>query len=264
MFHDRAAFGGSLLAVGVLYMWLTEFPLRNRERWAWWTLLSTGSIGFLSFLAYMGYGYLDSWHGAGTLALLPLFAVGMVRTRLLLADGAHQRPNAADSRAGSRIGRLLLLATALGMMLGGATILVIGMTVVFVKHDLAFMNVTRAFLDQLNSRLIPLIAHDRAGFGGGLLCTGLVVAACVWFSPMTRALRQALLAAGLFGFGCAIGVHFAVGYTTFLHLAPAFAGAGMFALGMMLSVEPRRARSDQPASRPAAELARETQTPANS
>src|SRR6185369_11331719 len=29
MFHDRAAFGGSLIAVGLLYLWLTEFPLRG-------------------------------------------------------------------------------------------------------------------------------------------------------------------------------------------------------------------------------------------
>ena len=35
MFHDRVAFGGVLIAVGLLYAWLAEFPLRAGEAWAW-------------------------------------------------------------------------------------------------------------------------------------------------------------------------------------------------------------------------------------
>lgn len=31
MFHDRVSFGGALIAVGSLYMWLAEFPLKQRE-----------------------------------------------------------------------------------------------------------------------------------------------------------------------------------------------------------------------------------------
>jgi hypothetical protein len=34
MFHDRVSFGGSIIAVGFLYMWLAEFPLKNKESWA--------------------------------------------------------------------------------------------------------------------------------------------------------------------------------------------------------------------------------------
>ena len=56
MIHDRVAFGGVLISIGVLYMWLAEFPLRHREGWAWWTLLLSGIVGFGSFLAYLGYG----------------------------------------------------------------------------------------------------------------------------------------------------------------------------------------------------------------
>ena len=29
MIHDRVSFGGAILAVGVLYLWLAEFPLRR-------------------------------------------------------------------------------------------------------------------------------------------------------------------------------------------------------------------------------------------
>ena len=64
MFHDRVAYGGSLIAVAVLYLWLTAFPLRHGFTWAWWALALSGLLGFASFLSYLGYGYLDSWHGA--------------------------------------------------------------------------------------------------------------------------------------------------------------------------------------------------------
>ena len=38
MFHDRVAFGGALIAIGVLYMWLAEFPLRRGEAVTWKTV----------------------------------------------------------------------------------------------------------------------------------------------------------------------------------------------------------------------------------
>jgi hypothetical protein len=44
-----------------------------------------------------------------------------------------------------------------------------GSTRVFVAEDLEFMGLTRGALDAINPRLVPLIAHDRAGFGGGLV-----------------------------------------------------------------------------------------------
>jgi len=72
MFHDRVAFGGTLLAVGTLYLWLAALPLRRGEPWAWWAFVVSGAAGFLSFLAYLGYGYLDDWHAIATTLLLPL------------------------------------------------------------------------------------------------------------------------------------------------------------------------------------------------
>src|SRR6185369_2007352 len=39
MFHDRVAFGGTLLAVGSAYWYLAEFPMRDGVPWAWWTFL---------------------------------------------------------------------------------------------------------------------------------------------------------------------------------------------------------------------------------
>ena len=56
MIHDRISFGGVLVAIGTVYLWLTMCPLRRHERWAWSALAVSGSVGFLSFLAYLGYG----------------------------------------------------------------------------------------------------------------------------------------------------------------------------------------------------------------
>ncbi len=74
MIHDRVSFGGALVAVGALYLWLAESPLRRGQAWAWWVVLFSGAVGFGSFFAYLGSsGYLDSWHAAATLALFPCF-----------------------------------------------------------------------------------------------------------------------------------------------------------------------------------------------
>src|SRR5262249_21300387 len=89
MVHDRASLGGALVAVGLLYLWLAGLPLRGGQAWAWWLFLVTGVVGFGSFLAYLGYGYLDTWHGAATLGLLPCYAAGLARswTALPQPDG---------------------------------------------------------------------------------------------------------------------------------------------------------------------------------
>src|SRR5881296_2100932 len=92
MIHDRISFGGVLVGVGVMYLWLCLFPLRRRESWAWWTLAISGAAGFLSFLAYLGYGYLDTWHGAATLFLLPIFGYGLFRTRVLRQERLGRQP----------------------------------------------------------------------------------------------------------------------------------------------------------------------------
>jgi hypothetical protein len=240
MYHDRASFGGALVAIGVLYLWLAHFPLRAGEAWAWWTLLITGAAGFASFLAYLGYGYLDTWHGVATLALLPCFACGMFRTyRAALVPPKGVRTLLRPSRRpgiSTRFdaGRACLLATSVVVFIAGCVILVVGTTHVFVDTDLTFMGVDPPELDRINPRLIPLIAHDRAGFGGGLCCVGMAVFACVWCAPHSRSLWQALATAGTLGFGTAIAVHPLIGYNDLIHVGPAVAGALMFWLGLLL------------------------------
>src|SRR5687768_15181214 len=245
MFHDRVAFGGSLISIAVLYAWILAVPLRAREAWAWSTFVASGLLGFGSFLAYLGYGYLDSWHAAATVALLPIFIVGVVRSAGLADVPSSGWLRSREGRAANpltRFGRWGLLATAAGTLAAGTVILFLGATEVFVAEDLAFMGLTRDGLDAVNPRLVPLIAHDRAGFGGGLATTGLVLLLCAWYARPARALHQALLVAGAAGFGCAIGVHFFEGYTNPVHLAPAFAGATLFAVSVLSEIIGHRSR----------------------
>ena len=77
MAHDRVSFGGSIIAIGVLYCWLALSPVRRGEAWSWWALLISGVLGFGSFLTYLSYGYLDVWHGLATLMLLVVFSAGL-------------------------------------------------------------------------------------------------------------------------------------------------------------------------------------------
>jgi hypothetical protein len=241
MIHDRVSFGGTLIGIGALYLWLAEFPLREGRAWAWWAFLVSGVAGFGSFLAYLGYGYLDTWHGVATVVLLPVFAIGMLKSapllrplpsiRVLLTSGGAT--TGWKTRYG--FGRLLLLITAACLVLGGLIIMTVGMTTVFVPQDLEYLGLEAADLHRANPRLIPLIAHDRAGFGGGVACCGLTMFFCIWCSPPSHSLWQALLVTGVAGFGTAIGVHYPIGYTSLIHLAPAYLGTAMFVTGMVLT-----------------------------
>jgi MFS family permease len=246
MFHDRVAFGGALLAIGSLYMWLAEFPLRRRQAWAWWAFVVSGIFGFGSFLAYLGYGYLDTWHGVATLMILPCFLIGLIKSRsyLQLPRGVRVllKPGAAVNWLSPfGVGRALLLAVAGGMIAGGLTVMTFGMTRVFVPQDLTFMGLERTDLQAISARLIPLIAHDRAGFGGAICTTGVTVLICVWCATPSKGLWQILCLAGVVGFVAAIGVHPLVGYNDLFHLAPAIAGAIMFIVGLILCWKPMRA-----------------------
>ena len=235
MVHDRVSWGATLVAIGVLYVWVVQFPLAAGEVWAWWVITITGAIGFCTFVSYLFGDYLDTWHGVGTLFLLPVFWFGVARTR----------PQAATLRSIRQIaglpswwgppraifGRVLVVASGLGLVLSGATILTIGVTTTFVDSDLAFIGARRAAIDAVSPRLVPLVAHDRIGFAGGVIVGGLLVASAAWWGR-GRALRQAIALAGLVAFGATLAVHVAVGYTDLLHLAPLLVGSLTMAIGL--------------------------------
>lgn len=249
MFHDRASFGGALVAIALMYYWLAEFPLAAGEAWAWWTLNLSGLVGFGSFFTFLGYGYLDTWHAAASAALLPCFVAGLWRSaRIVRAAGGCRGPESRGPeihgarlrhwmKPGARFsaGVACLVMAALGMIGAGVTIQGIAMTDVFVSTDLEFMELAPSQLTLVSPRLIPVIAHDRAAFGGAVATAGVLCLACVWFSQPTRSLRRTLGWGGVVGWGPAILVHPMIGYTDPLHLAPAVTGAALLAVGLRLS-----------------------------
>jgi hypothetical protein len=229
MFHDRVAYGGTLLAIGAGYLWLAAFPLQRRAPWASWALLVSGGIGFLAFLTYLGQGYLDTWHGVATLFLLPVYLAGVWRSRPRnLSFRAVVSDLPAIRNSAERWGRLLLGSCAAGLILAGFTIAIFGMTTVFVPSDLRFIGLAPAALAHISRSLIPVISHDRAGFGGGLCSIGCLLLFMSRCAELNRSLIEIVAVMGCAGFGAALGVHFAVGYLDFFHLLPGFIGFAIF------------------------------------
>ncbi len=239
MIHDRVSFGGAVLAIGLLYVWTAAGPLTQGQAWAWWLFLISGTVGFISFLSYLGYGYLDTWHGLAALGLLPCYLGGLIWSRGPTREEGIRRLLSPSTRqpwySVAGIGRLCLLSVAAGMAVGGLVIAVVGMTCVFVPQDLRFMGLGVEELQAISPRLIPLIAHDRAGFGGAVCCCGVTLLITVWCGTPSRGLWQVLALVGIVGFGTAIGVHPAVGYNDPVHLAPAVLGALVYLAGLVLT-----------------------------
>lgn len=239
MAHDRVTFAGTAIALGTLYAQLAWHALRFREHWVYVTLLSSTLVGFAGFLLYLGYGYFDPLHAGLTAFMILLFLAG--------ARGRYQAPpripvpDLVNDRAWRRAqwGQLVVVSLGVGLITAGLTISWIGVTQVFVPEDLAFLRTTAAELRSANSRLLPLIAHDRAGFGGGLVATGVAVLLLgLW--GMRRGARWVwwtLLVSGLPGYAAALGVHLAVGYLDFWHLLPALIAAGLFGAGLALTAD---------------------------
>ena len=97
------------------------------------------------------------------------------------------------------------------------------------------MGLSAAELRAVNPRLVPLLAHDRAGFGGGVLTLGLTTMLCLWCAPLSRHLHQAVALGGLASVTAALGVHFVVGYTDAWHLLPAALASVSLIAGLVLS-----------------------------
>jgi dihydroorotate dehydrogenase len=237
MAHDRVSLAGTMVAIGVMYVGLSLFGVRRGLHWAQQTVFISAFTGFGSFFLFLGFGYLDPFHAFVTAAMFPLLLLG-VHCRLgthtptvapgLCGDGAWRR---------SLWGQLLLIIHGCGLLGAGLTISAIGVTRVFVPEDLEFMHTTAEALLAAHPRLVPLVAHDRATFGGMLLASGWVfLLPALWgFRNGSAWLWWTLLIAGLAAYAAAVGVHYAVGYTNPMHLLPAFTGLGLFSLGLGLS-----------------------------
>ena len=237
MAHDRITLAGVMTATGVLYVGLSVFGSRHGLHWARQSILISALTGFLSFFLFLGFGYLDPFHAFVTVALLQLMLLG-IHARLGTYTPAV-RPETRGDHAWrlSLWGQLLLVIHGFALLGAGAVISVIGVTHVFVHQDLEFMQTTADALAAADPRLVPLVAHDRATLGGMLVAGGwLFLLPALWgFRRGSPWLWWSLLLAGMIAYAAAIGVHYAVGYRSVMHLLPAFGGLVLLLVGLMLS-----------------------------
>ena len=139
MFHDRVAFGGTLIAIAALYFWLASFPLRSGAAWAWWAFLGQRGAGVRKLLAYLGYrisGQLARRRDPRAVTRVHCGAACVTSARHAPRFGLAQNRRRSVRRrpqSGSAAGDCCV--SAFGIALAGLVILYIGATEVFVAED---------------------------------------------------------------------------------------------------------------------------------
>lgn len=234
--HDRITMAATMVAIGILYTGLAVGGIRRGWPWARNAYLASGLIGFPTLLYFLGTGFLEPLHTAVAVALFPMFLIATRRSPArpqwtIMPEGPERQQRRALT------GQLLMIITGLGLFAGGAVVSVVGLTHVFVPSDLVFLGTTSEELRAANPRLLPFIAHDRAGFGGALMAAAVAIMglsawgwrrgeAWIWWS---------LALAAIAGFIPPVLVHSHAGYTDFWHLAPVYIGIFLTALALLLA-----------------------------
>ncbi|MFS1512095.1 dihydroorotate dehydrogenase [Chengkuizengella sp. SCS-71B] len=237
MAHDRITLSGTMISSSILYGGLSFYLIKNGVHWARKAVVIAGVIGFLCFFLFVGYGYFDKLHALLWVILLSFFILGLKdKNKINKIDACSNLTNSQAWRK-SLWGQLLFISLSIAFIIAGISISIIGITSVFVKEDLQYLCLPPTLLNQVNENIIPLIAHDRAGFGGALLTEGtLLLMISLWgFKEGARWLWMMLLLAGIPGFTLAIGTHFMIGYVDIVHLAPAFVAFFMYIFGLILT-----------------------------
>lgn len=235
MAHDRMTLAGTMISGGIVYIALAYFGIRKGLLWAKQATDAAAIIGFLGILMFIGYGYLDWLHLLFWLVLAPFYVMGFIKTKHLKGTpSSTNRTNHVIWRH-SLVGQFLLVVLGFSLTLGGVIISYIGITTVFIPTDVLYICMPPDMLDAFNDRLIPVIAHDRAGFGSALISVGLLILMLsLWgFQQGNIWVWWTFFIGGIPAFISGIAVHFAIGYTTFIHLLPAYFALTLFVLALM-------------------------------
>jgi dihydroorotate dehydrogenase len=235
MSHDRVTLAGTMISIGIMYFQLARYGQRKGLHWANTALITSCLVGFSSFFLYLGYGYFDPLHALAAALLLPMFILSLRKSAEL---PSYDPPNVLNDRLWRQAqwGQLMFVILGVSLAVGGAVIAVVGITQVFVPQDLEYLCATPAMLQAINDRLLPLIAHDRAGFGGALFSNALaILTTALWgVNQGQRWLWWTFLIGGMPGFAAGFTVHWHIGYTDFLHLLPAYFAFAVYAAGLIL------------------------------
>jgi len=235
MSHDRITLAGTMISLGIMYYSLARNGLRYGLHWARTAWTASVVVGFSSFFLYLGYGYFDPLHALVAALLLPMFLLSQRGRR----DRPPRRPpNRFNDRLWRRaqVGQFCFVALGVALGVGGLTIAGVGVTAVFVPTDIAYIGMDAGQLQAWNAHLLPLIAHDRAGFGGALFSLAVAIAAsALWgVSQGERWLWWTFLLGGLPGFASGLFVHIHIGYTNGFHLLPLYVALALYAVGLWL------------------------------
>ncbi|MGW2017883.1 hypothetical protein [Streptomyces sp. NPDC001927] len=234
--HDRITMAGTMVSIGALYTGLAVGGIRRGRAWAREAYLISGAIGFPTLFYFLVTGFVEPLHTATTLVLFPMF-VAAVRRAPHTPRWRRMPEGPERERRRALVGQLLLIVTGAGLFAGGTVISVVGLTGVFVPSDLVFLGADTQALGAVNPRLVPFVAHDRAGFGGALMAAAVAITLLsAWGWGRGEAwVFWSLATAAAFGFLPAVVVHGAIHYTDFLHLAPVYIGILLTAVGLLLA-----------------------------
>jgi dihydroorotate dehydrogenase len=239
MAHDRMTLAGTMISGGIVYMMLSKHGVKQGIRWAKQAIDIAAIIGFLGIFGFIGYGYFDWLHLIFWLILLPVYLYGFIKTRGI--QGTPSSTNRVNDLIFKRgvYGQLAFVLLGFSFVLGGIVISIIGMTSIFVPTDLLYICMSPEMMNEFNENLLPVLAHDRAGFGSALLSVGLLVLTLsLWgFQQGNKWVWWTYLIGGLPAFWAGIYIHFAIGYTNFIHLLPAYVALGLYIAGLVLTFQ---------------------------
>ncbi len=239
MQHDRMTVAGTMISGGIIYMQLARNGVRFGLQWAKRAIHIAGILGFLGILLFLGFGYFDWLHGILWLILLPFFWKGYLMAKNHAEHSSSSNRTNHKAWKKSLWGQLAFVALGTALAAGGLVISTIGVNGVFVQTDIAYICMSPEQLAGINDRLIPVIAHDRAGLGSALISVGLLVLMlALWgFQQGQKWVWYTFLLGGIPAFSAAIIIHYAIGYTTFIHILPAYIALLLFAGGVWYSRE---------------------------
>lgn len=237
MQHDRMTVAGTMVSGGILYMQLARHGVRYGLEWAKRAIHIAGVLGFLGILLFIGFGYFDWLHGFLWLVLLPFFWKGYQASKNHSEHSSSRNRTNHQAWKRSLWGQLAFVSLGFALAAAGLVISTIGVNGVFVQTDIAYICMSPEQIAAINERLIPVIAHDRPGLGSALISVGLLVLMlALWgFQEGQRWVWYTFLFGGLPAFGAAIIIHYVIGYTSFIHILPAYVALVLFASGLIMS-----------------------------